>query len=209
MATDFWMRFIPQSSCSANEMASNIRGIIHYGSSTGTPSTTPYDYIDDCEDLSFSSLVPHVRKTVPSAHLYEEKEIIGIATPNNLFRWTVNSSTLQVQWGDPTVLQIANNDTTFDTNQNLIRLDEANEWAYIIIETTLAVAHPIHLHGHDFFILAQGMGRYSEGETVLQLDNPTRRDVAMLPGNGHLVLAWETDNPGAWLVHCHIGWHTV
>jgi hypothetical protein len=30
----------------------------------------------------------------------------------------------------------------------------------------------------------------------------------MLPASGYLVLAFETDNPGAWLMHCHIGWHT-
>ena len=30
----------------------------------------------------------------------------------------------------------------------------------------------------------------------------------MLPASGYLVLAFETNNPGAWLMHCHIGWHT-
>ena len=30
----------------------------------------------------------------------------------------------------------------------------------------------------------------------------------MLPASGYLVLAFETDNPGIWLMHCHIGWHT-
>lgn len=30
----------------------------------------------------------------------------------------------------------------------------------------------------------------------------------MLPAAGHLVLAFESDNPGAWLMHCHIAWHT-
>jgi hypothetical protein len=34
-----------------------------------------------------------------------------------------------------------------------------------------------------------------------------RRDVTMLPPNGWLVLAFHTDNPGAWLMHCHIAWH--
>lgn len=29
----------------------------------------------------------------------------------------------------------------------------------------------------------------------------------MLHAMGHLVLAYKTDNPGAWLLHCHIGWH--
>ena len=27
------------------------------------------------------------------------------------------------------------------------------------------------------------------------------------PTGGYLVVAFETDNPGAWLMHCHIGWH--
>lgn len=31
----------------------------------------------------------------------------------------------------------------------------------------------------------------------------------MLPGNGWLVLAFQTDNPGAWLFHCHIAWHVA
>lgn len=29
----------------------------------------------------------------------------------------------------------------------------------------------------------------------------------MLPAAGHLVLGFITDNPGVWLMHCHIGWH--
>lgn len=65
----------------------------------------------------------------------------------------------------------------------------------------------MHLHGHDFYILAQGTGTYSSS-TNLSLTNPPRRDVAMLPASGYLVIAFLTDNPGAWLMHCHIGWHT-
>ena len=30
----------------------------------------------------------------------------------------------------------------------------------------------------------------------------------MITGEGYIVIAFETDNPGAWLLHCHIGWHT-
>jgi Multicopper oxidase len=29
----------------------------------------------------------------------------------------------------------------------------------------------------------------------------------MLTGSGWTVIAFVTDNPGAWLMHCHIGWH--
>ena len=29
----------------------------------------------------------------------------------------------------------------------------------------------------------------------------------MLPAGGWLAIAFPTDNPGAWLMHCHIAWH--
>jgi len=41
----------------------------------------------------------------------------------------------------------------------------------------------------------------------LRGNNPVRRDVAMLPAKGWLLIAFKTDNPGAWLMHCHIAWH--
>jgi len=41
----------------------------------------------------------------------------------------------------------------------------------------------------------------------LEFNNPPRRDTAMLAGNGWTVIGFETDNPGAWLMHCHIVWH--
>lgn len=48
---------------------------------------------------------------------------------------------------------------------------------------------------------------YKAGETELNLVNPPRRDVATLPGNGYLAMAFKTDNPGSWITHCHIAWH--
>ena len=41
----------------------------------------------------------------------------------------------------------------------------------------------------------------------LNFDNPPRRDTATLPASGWLVLAFPANNPGAWLMHCHIAWH--
>jgi hypothetical protein len=43
----------------------------------------------------------------------------------------------------------------------------------------------------------------------LNFKNPPRRDTAMLPAGGWLVLAFETNNPGAWIMHCHIAWHVA
>jgi FtsP/CotA-like multicopper oxidase with cupredoxin domain len=112
-----------------------------------------------------------------------------------------------VDWREPTLLQILNGNTTFETSNAVIELPNANEWVNIVIETTFGAPHPIHLHGHDFFVLAQGTGTYSS-DVALNLSNPPRRDTAMLPASGYLVIAFETDNPGAWLMHCHIGMST-
>ena len=29
----------------------------------------------------------------------------------------------------------------------------------------------------------------------------------MLPANGYLWIEFQVDNPGAWLMYCHIAWH--
>jgi hypothetical protein len=29
----------------------------------------------------------------------------------------------------------------------------------------------------------------------------------MLPPAGYLAIAYKPDNPGAWVLHCHIAWH--
>lgn len=92
---------------------------------------------------------------------------------------------------------------------NVILLPNADEWVHLLIETSLPIPHPIHLHGHDFYVLAQDTGTYDAATVTLNLDNPPRRDVALLPSGGYLYLAWKTDNPGVWLMHCHIGWHTI
>jgi len=71
------------------------------------------------------------------------------------------------------------------------------------------IPHPIHLHGHDFYVLGSGSGIFniSTSPSTLTYNNPPRRDVALLPAGGWLALAFQTDNPGAWLMHCHIAWH--
>jgi len=58
-------------------------------------------------------------------------------------------------------------------------------------------AHPIHLHGHDFVILAQNNSAW-DGHTIPKnnLINPPRRDVALLYKGGYLALAFKLDNPG-------------
>ena len=69
--------------------------------------------------------------------------------------------------------------------------------------------HPLHLHGHKYFVLGQGHG-YFDYSTYDSIDvsNPLRRDTASVEAYGWTLLRIVTDNPGLWALHCHIAWHT-
>jgi multicopper oxidase len=65
----------------------------------------------------------------------------------------------------------------------------------------------IHLHGHDFAILEQKANAVYDPSTPITFNDPPRRDVVFLPAKGYAIIAFKTDNPGAWLLHCHIAGH--
>lgn len=152
-----------------------------------------------------ANLVPHVPLAAGSQ---SRSDNVAVAiSRSNVLLWTMDSVSFNVTWSNPTLLQMMGNSTDFPKQSHVIELNEANMWEYLIIQSSFPVSHPIHLHGHDFFILAQGTGSYDSSQLTVST-NPPRRDVALLPPAGHMVLAFKADNPGAWLMHCHIGWHT-
>ncbi|KAK8116708.1 laccase-1 [Apiospora kogelbergensis] len=216
VASSFWMRATPQSACSDIADPENIKGIVTYGAGNpdgAEPTTVAHTFEDSCADMPAASLVPHVRHQVGSKSWSSENTVSVGTNDDQMFRWFINSTTMIVHWGNPTVLQVHENVNTFANSNAVVHLataddPSADDWVYVVVQTELALAHPIHLHGHDFYVLSQAEGLYEQGVTPLNLDNPVRRDTAMLPQAGHLVLAFKTDNPGAWLMHCHIGWHT-
>ncbi|KAF2494641.1 hypothetical protein BU16DRAFT_573046 [Lophium mytilinum] len=206
---DYWMRSDNQNACAATTQALDIKGIVRYDGSNGTtPTTTAYNYTGECVDEPYASLVPYVSLDASDEDEEDKYDVTISANSANLFKWYLSGTTFQSQYDNPTLYQYYQNGSAPTYSGNLI-LDVPNEgeWVYIIIESGVALPHPIHLHGHDFFVLAEGNGTYDDS-VDLKLSNPPRRDTALLPAAGYIVLAFQTDNPGAWLMHCHIGWHT-
>ncbi|KAF8627088.1 hypothetical protein AX15_004554 [Amanita polypyramis BW_CC] len=62
--------------------------------------------------------------------------------------------------------------------------------------------HPFHLHGQTFDVVR------SAGSPFYNYANPVRRDVVStgLAGD-NTTFRFSTDNPGPWILHCHIDWH--
>ena len=65
----------------------------------------------------------------------------------------------------------------------------------IINETPMA--HPMHLHGYAFQVVALN------GKVL----NGALRDTIQLPILGSASVAFDADNPGRWLFHCHNMFH--
>jgi FtsP/CotA-like multicopper oxidase with cupredoxin domain len=60
------------------------------------------------------------------------------------------------------------------------------------------MAHPIHLHGHSFQVVAID-GRRIQGAV--------RDTVLVMPRGGQVRIAFDADNPGRWAFHCHNLYH--
>ncbi|KAF8344403.1 laccase [Amanita rubescens] len=62
--------------------------------------------------------------------------------------------------------------------------------------------HPFHLHGQTFGVVR------SAGNSSYNYVNPVRRDVVSTGIAGdNVTFRFSTENPGPWILHCHIDWH--
>jgi FtsP/CotA-like multicopper oxidase with cupredoxin domain len=61
------------------------------------------------------------------------------------------------------------------------------------------MAHPMHLHGHAFQVVAINGARLTGAV----------RDTVLVPAMGSVTIAFDADNPGRWAFHCHNLYHMM
>ncbi|KAE8443035.1 hypothetical protein EG329_002429 [Mollisiaceae sp. DMI_Dod_QoI] len=111
----------------------------------------------------------------------------------------------------------------WDSNQFIPHIPTTTNsgiWVDIIINNLDDGAHPFHLHGYSFYVLASyrsehGWGSYSpfavSGSSAvkpkLNLENPAKKDTVSVPRRGYVVIRFKADNEGIWMLHCHVLFH--
>ena len=100
-------------------------------------------------------------------------------------------------------------------------------WFEVILINVGGTAHPIHQHGGWYSVV--GMGQYDtkmtindtyikekdkeckRGERCLprNFDWPVSKDTIQVPTNGYVIFRTPINNPGVWIVHCHINAHVL
>ncbi|KAK3325003.1 multicopper oxidase-domain-containing protein [Apodospora peruviana] len=207
------------------------------GSSTAEPLSQPWNGVSlACSDETYTSLRPVLPWVVgdPINNLTKgvgglqhmavvkgtpETKIPSFPNPSLMF-WNVSAGSgpkftpLQVNFSDPIFLHLDNTQQPWNPLWEVFpegRTGRPTDWVWLAITadpTTDIDAHPIHLHGHDFAILQQAENMAYAPENIrLNRLNPPRRDVVLMPTNGFIIIAFKADNPGSWLMHCHIAKH--
>ncbi|BAI71742.1 multicopper oxidase [Azospirillum sp. B510] len=80
---------------------------------------------------------------------------------------------------------------TFGAHQPLVV--RQGQRVELTFENASMMAHPMHLHGHHFQVVAID-GRPLVGAV---------RDTVLVPMMGSVTVAFDADNPGRWPLHCH------
>jgi FtsP/CotA-like multicopper oxidase with cupredoxin domain len=83
------------------------------------------------------------------------------------------------------------NRNSLDTNKG--------ERVGIVFTNTTSMAHPMHLHGHDFQVTD------IDGEKL----SGALRDTVVVPAGSKITVAFNAENPGLWALHCHLIYHLV
>ncbi|KAF3920205.1 Laccase-2 [Arthrobotrys entomopaga] len=98
-----------------------------------------------------------------------------------------------------------------------------SRWITFVINNLDDGGHPFHLHGYDFYVLStygaplderMEWGSYNPFDPSkpapggkFNVENPVRRDTVFIPKRGYGVIRFLPDNPGIWMLHCHLLWH--
>ncbi|KAL8823326.1 MAG: hypothetical protein Q9191_005957 [Dirinaria sp. TL-2023a] len=230
---NYWMRTIPAKGCSTfGTPPDNRTGIIRYEpKSTDDPTSSPNDFPTACSDEPYTSLIPKLHWTVGppvneeaangSYHVHLVPTKGKPYHPPDQNHWTAYQDPLWLNFSEPTIRNLDPAGGVYPSYLDVVTLNHTEDsWIYLVITLAKGVkkgggfqpgGHPMHLHGHDFALLAQEHDPYpgslEQIKDKLKTENPPRRDVVLLPKGGYIVIAFKADNPGPWLLHCHIAWH--
>jgi iron transport multicopper oxidase len=125
----------------------------------------------------------------------------------------------------------AENPLVYGVNANA-KVVKQGDLVEIVINNFDASGHPVHLHGHAPQLVARAPGVFASGSDHPNQQNPAgtnstfnalgytgdmgampripmRRDTWGVAPKGYTVARFRADNPGLWLIHCHMEWHVV
>ena len=208
-----FIRSIISGNCSRSHNPVAFAVIYYDGADTTSVPTSVATPFDDshCGNDPLDKTIPFF--PFPATATPDTTATIGITVHTNgshVTLWYMNESSFRANYNYAILLLANEGNTSYpDPDWNVYNFGNNNS-VRIIVENHSGAAHPMHLHGHNFNVLSEGPGTWDGN--ISHIENTQRRDVQLIqPGTStvpsHLVIQYNTDNPGVWPFHCHIAWH--
>ncbi|KAG6038838.1 hypothetical protein E4U41_003599 [Claviceps citrina] len=204
----YWMRSNISSLCS---LANNplAYAAIHYDDADPSvePQSQPWDVPDPgtCANDDLAITEPFMKRQPIQPDLTLDMDVGLFVNGSNITLWSLDGVSFRGNYNSPTLLMSVLGNQTFETEANVKNTGDAKS-VRITINNKTPIAHPIHMHGFNMYILHEGPGAWDG--TIDNGHNPQRRDVQQVRANGHIVIQFDAaSNPGVWPLHCHIAWH--
>ena len=208
-AGSYWFRASVADDCLSLNKRNALAIWTYSGVKRRTPKSSSYKFPSSCVEPS--SLVPYWVQTVPSSDFASSLRELDVTitgqriTPNGsaIFVWALGNSSLNLDWEYPTLSYLMDGNTSYPDALNVIPTVTEGRWNFWLVQQPAGLApipHPIHLHGHDVFVLGQGSGSFDVNTAELNFATAPRRDTASVQAGGWLALAFNSNNPGKLLV---------
>ncbi|OAK99232.1 hypothetical protein IQ06DRAFT_294641 [Phaeosphaeriaceae sp. SRC1lsM3a] len=217
----YWMRSqLGQGfRCTLNDgISPNALAAVYYeGADTDSipqsTSSVTAEELTACQNDALSTTQPLCKIDLPKPDVTKRVDFDFRSNGTN-FIWFLNNQTYRGNYNAPILLDVKQGRSTFEPEWNVYQFPGAKNVRIHLVNYGLIGGHPMHLHGHDFHVLAEGYGEWDG--SIVNAGNTVRRDVHHLQNARNLtgtvepsfmVLQFEQDNPGVWPLHCHLAWH--
>jgi FtsP/CotA-like multicopper oxidase with cupredoxin domain len=202
------MRSNISAPCSATNQPYALAAIYYDKADTSkAPTSTAWNVPDPgtCANDDLSTTVPYYSISASTPSTTQHLDINSYINDTNSFLWTLGGVSFRANYNNPVLLLAQQGNLSYPAEWN-VRNFGSNTTIRIIVQNPTPASHPMHLHGHNMQILSEGSGTW-DGSTIVNVNNPQRRDVQLVRASGYMVIQFEADNPGVWPFHCHIAWH--
>lgn len=219
--------FIRQASLTTAQMMANeaILSFREKGSAPSNKTSTPW--LDDKGNnvtenvVFFDQASMKAYSPVPISQTADQTYFIYMKVAGRAYNWALNESVFPMQIDTEKPLLFA--PEPYISN-NITITTKNNTWVDLVFITATfpMPPHPIHKHGNKMFEIGSGTGTWNwttvddaikEIPENFNLVDPPRRDGLATPnaitGPAWMVVRYHVENPGAWLLHCHIQSHLL
>lgn len=153
------------------------------------PTSKATKFADNtCRNDPLASTVPYYKypATTPPATTFA-LDITFEKNASQINLWKMNGESFRANYDHPLLLLANKGNTSYpdDPQWNVYNFG-TNTSIRMVVKNYYPRNHPMHLHGHNFQVLAEGYGDW-DGK-IVNANNPQRRDVQLMPGSKNTVV---------------------